>query len=159
MITWLNETLAAAGVTWGDLLRGLTLFVVLFTGSLAVVTWLLIKLPAEYFSESHPRPFMLEHHPVLRWTGLLAKNLLGAVLVVVGIVLSLPGIPGQGILTILLGIMLLDFPGKRQIERKLVGSPRVYAAINRLRARFGKPPLVLDGPLAEAQTQQPSQLG
>ena len=61
-----------------------------------------------------------------------------------GIVLSLPGVPGQGILTILLGIMLLDFPGRRKLEHKLVSRPQVLKTINKLRHRFGKPPLVLD---------------
>jgi hypothetical protein len=72
------------------------------------------------------------------------KNLLGLGLVALGLLLSLPGIPGQGLLTGLIGIMLLDFPGKRRLERKLVGMPRVLAAINRLRHRYGKVPLVLD---------------
>jgi hypothetical protein len=55
-----------------------------------------------------------------------------------------PGVPGQGVLTILLGIMLLDFPGKRALETRIVGRPRVNGAVNALRARFGKPPLILD---------------
>jgi hypothetical protein len=58
--------------------------------------------------------------------------------------LSLPGVPGQGILTILLGIMLLDFPGKRRFEYWLVSRPKIFAAINKLRHRFSKPALVLD---------------
>ena len=61
-----------------------------------------------------------------------------------GIVLSIPGVPGQGLLTILLGIMLLDFPGKSTLERKLLGRPEIVKAINRLRARFDKPSLELD---------------
>jgi UPF0716 family protein affecting phage T7 exclusion len=69
---------------------------------------------------------------------------LGVVLVVLGILMSVPGVPGQGFLTILLGIMLLDFPGKRNLEYKLVSRPQVLNAINKLRHRFGKPSLVLD---------------
>jgi hypothetical protein len=64
---------------------------------------------------------------------------------VVGIVLTLPGVPGQGMLTILLGLMLLDVPGKRRLERRIVGRRRILKAINRLRKRFGRPPLVLGG--------------
>ena len=74
---------------------------------------------------------------------IILKNASGIALVALGFVLSLPGIPGQGLLTILLGVMLLDFPGKRRLERRLVGMPRVFDRVNRLRARFGKPPLVL----------------
>jgi hypothetical protein len=59
-------------------------------------------------------------------------------------VLSLPGVPGQGVLTILLGVMLLDFPGKRGLELKLVSRPKVLNTINRIRHRFDRPPLLLD---------------
>jgi hypothetical protein len=58
--------------------------------------------------------------------------------------MSLPGIPGPGILTILLGLVMMDIPGKRPLETRLVSRPSVLQAINRLRARFDKPPLVLD---------------
>ena len=80
----------------------------------------------------------------LRWAWRIGKNLLGVVLVVAGIIMSIPGVPGQGILTMLLGVMLLDFPGKRPCEQWLVKRRRVRSAIDRVRARFGKPPLVLD---------------
>ena len=59
-----------------------------------------------------------------------------------GILLSLPGVPGQGVLTILLGIMLSDFPGKVRLERKIVSYPKVLQALNKLRERFAKPPLM-----------------
>jgi hypothetical protein len=58
--------------------------------------------------------------------------------------MSIPGVPGQGILTILLGIMLLDLPGKRDLENKLVSRPQVLKTINKLRHKFGKPNLILD---------------
>jgi hypothetical protein len=67
--------------------------------------------------------------------------LLGILLIAVGVVLSVPGIPGQGVLTILLGVMLVDFPGRWKAERWLVSHPGVLAAMNTLRRRFGKPPL------------------
>ena len=62
---------------------------------------------------------------------------------IVGIVLSIPGVPGQGLLTILLGVMLLDFPGKRRLELKIVSRPSVLKTVNSLRSKFGKPKLVL----------------
>jgi len=64
--------------------------------------------------------------------------------VALGVVLSVPGVPGQGLLTILLGIMLLDFPGKRTLERKLLSRPEIVKTINKLRLRFDKPALELD---------------
>ena len=144
MIDWLTETIHGWGLTWGQVLFGVLFSVVTFVLSIAVVTVVLVKLPANYFHSSHDREFLVHRHPVLRAVGIFAKNLLGLLLVGAGIVMSLPGVPGQGILTILLGIMLLDFPGKRALETRIVGRPRVNSAVNALRARFGKPPLLLD---------------
>jgi hypothetical protein len=144
MLEWLSQTLEAWGLTWGQVLVGVLISVVTFVGSIMVVTFVLVKLPANYFHSSHDREFLNDRHPVLRLVGIFLKNLLGLVLVGFGIVMSLPGVPGQGVLTILLGIMLLDFPGKRELEVKLVSRPRVFHAINRLRARFSRPPLLLD---------------
>ena len=127
---------------WSGALFAIT-FVVTFAVSLAVVGVLLVKLPANYFLERHERDLWIDQHPIVRWTGIILKNALGLALVALGVVLSLPGIPGQGLLTILFGVMLLDFPGKRRLERRLIGRPRVLDRVNRLRARFGKPPLVL----------------
>ena len=144
MIDWLTRTIHGWGLTWGQVLFGVLFSVVTFVLSIAVVTVVLVKLPANYFHSSHAREFLVERHPVLRALGIFAKNLLGLVLVFFGVVMSLPGVPGQGVLTILLGIMLLDFPGKRSLETRIVGRPRVNQAVNALRARFGKPPLLLD---------------
>ncbi len=118
-------------------------FVITFTLSLAIVGVLLVRLPATYFLDRHQRELWIDQHPAVRWSGIILKNVLGVGLIALGCVLSLPGVPGQGLLTILLGVMLLDFPGKRRLERRLVGMPHVLDRVNRLRTRFGKPPLVL----------------
>ena len=81
---------------------------------------------------------------MLRVVGVVGKNLLGVVLVIVGVILSLPGVPGQGLLTILLGVMLLDLPGKRRMEQWLVSRPNVLRFVNKLRERYGRPPLVVE---------------
>jgi hypothetical protein len=129
---------------WQGILTAAVIFVVSFVVSLSLVSLVLVKLPSDYFSESSERKFMDNSSQGTRILAILGKNFLGAILVLVGIVLSLPGVPGQGILTILLGVMLLDFPGKRDLERKIVGRQKVRDAIDRLRQKFGKPPLVLD---------------
>jgi hypothetical protein len=61
-----------------------------------------------------------------------------------GFVMALPGVPGQGILTMLIGLTLVDFPGKRSLEQRLVRRPSVRRALDKVRARFGHPPLELD---------------
>ncbi len=123
-----------------------TLFVFSIVGwvvSPIVIPFILVRLPPHYFDERHPRTWMENHHPLLRWIGLVVKNALGLVLLLAGIAMLV--LPGQGILTVLLGIALLDFPGKRQLERKLVGLPRVLRTINKLREKFGRPPLTVCG--------------
>jgi hypothetical protein len=130
-------------VTRQSLLLGVLLFVVSFAISLAVVSFILVKIPPDYFQEDRPQEFWSGRHPVIRMLGMVAKNLLGIVLVALGIVMSVPGVPGQGILTILLGIMLLDFPGRQKLERRIVSQPRVLKNVNKLRHRFGKPELEL----------------
>ena len=144
MLDWLTRLIHGWGLTWGQVLFGVLFSVVAFVVSIAVVTVVLVKLPPNYFHPSHDREFLVHRHPVLRAVGIFAKNLLGLLLVGAGVVMSLPGVPGQGVLTILLGIMLLDFPGKRSLETRIVSRPRVNQAVNALRERFGKPPLMLD---------------
>ena len=131
-------------LSWNKILLGVGLFVVTFTISLAIVSVVMVKIPADYFQKGKPLKILANKPPAIRYLAIFGKNLLGVVLVVVGILLSLPGVPGQGFLTILLGIMLLDFPGKQKLEHKIVSRPQVLNAINKLRARFSKPKLVLD---------------
>ena len=68
-----------------------------------------------------------------------AKNVLGVVLLLAGILMMV--LPGQGIITILVALSLLDFPGRRQLETRLVRQPKVRQAINWIRARAGRPPI------------------
>jgi hypothetical protein len=133
-----------SAITWRDAIIGIVLFVVTFAGSIGLVSLMLVRIPPTYFHSSHDRALWVDRHRAVRWSGMLMKNLIGVVLIILGIIMSLPGVPGQGILTILLGLMLLDAPGKRGLEQKLVKRPRVLQTINQLRRKFDKPPLVLD---------------
>jgi hypothetical protein len=131
-------------ISWRDALIGTLLFLVTFAISLGIVAFIMVKIPHNYFREDYSPEFLSGHHPVIRVIGFVGKNVLGVLLVILGIVMSIPGVPGQGILTILLGVMLLDFPGRRSLELKLVSRPRVFKTINKLRHRYGKPALVVD---------------
>lgn len=132
MLVWLR---AHAG--WIALLSGAT-----FVGSLIAIPLILIALPADYFAldleQRRKRP---PEHPVLRIVRRIVKNVLGALFLMAGLAMLFT--PGQGVLTILVGVILLDLPGKRRLERSLVGRPRVLRAINALRARAKRPPLEL----------------
>lgn len=132
-------------ISWSSFLIGAAIFVASFLINLAIVSFIIVKLPADHFSKSHRTKFWAGRNPVLRVAAVIGKNIAGLLLVALGIVLSIPGVPGQGLLTILLGIMLLDFPGRHRLEQKLLSRPGIVKAINGLRGRFGKPPLELDG--------------
>lgn len=142
MIELLWEYLPA--LTWGNVLIGVAIFLGSFFLNLAIVSVILVKLPANHFSKNRKTKFWDGPHPALHAAKVIGKNIAGVLLVALGIVLSLPGVPGQGLLTILLGIMLLDFPGRDRLEQKLLSKPTIVNTINRLRGRFGKPPLVLN---------------
>ena len=125
-----------------DILSGLVILsIVGFIGSLIAIPFILVRLPPNYFDERHPRKWMENHHPVLRLIGHVLKNVVGFVLLAAGIAMLV--LPGQGILTMLIGISLVDFPGKRQLERKLIGQPAVLNTINKMREKFGQPPLTV----------------
>ncbi len=123
------------------LLKLFVLSIIGFVGSLLAIPFLLVRLPAQYFDERHPRTWMQEYHPVLRWIGLILKNAIGAVFLLAGVAMLF--LPGQGVLTMLIGISLLDFPGKRRLERRIIGLPSVLRTINTLRQQFGRPPFTV----------------
>lgn len=126
------------------LLAWLTLVsVVTFVVSLATLPWLVARIPADYFAhrKRHAAPFK-QHHPVIRLLLLLGKNLLGIILLIGGTVMLF--LPGQGLLTIMMSLLLLDYPGKYALERRIVSQHSVYSGLNWLRARAGAPPLILD---------------
>ena len=108
-------------------------WVLLTAGSLAVVLRVVLALPADYFETDVPAR--------LAWTARrVARNLAGLVLIAVGALLALPGIPGQGVLTMVVGVLLVDFPRRQQLLRGLLRRRGVLPALNRLRSRFGRPP-------------------
>lgn len=117
------------------------LSIVFFIGTLIAIPFILVRLPADYFDIRVPRPWMQDHHPVLRVAGHIVKNAVGALFLFAGFLMLF--LPGQGVLTMVIGISMLDFPGKRKIEAKLIGQPTVLNVINSMRKKCGKPPLVL----------------
>jgi hypothetical protein len=117
------------------------LSVVFFVGSLIAIPFILVRLPTDFFDTRVPRRWMENHHPVLRSLGHLVKNVVGAIFLFAGFLMLF--LPGQGILTMLIGVTMLDFPGKRKLEAKMIGQPAVLSAINSMRQKFGKPPLTI----------------
>jgi hypothetical protein len=108
---------------------------VMFVGSLVGIGWVLVRLPADYFARTlaESQEYRREH-----WAWYLARNVLGFVILIAGIVMLF--MPGQGLLAILVGVLMVDFPGRRTVVRRIIERPGIMSTANRLRARFGRPP-------------------
>jgi hypothetical protein len=109
--------------------------------SLLCASWAVRRLPVDYLLSDHvlDRPRSA--------TGVLLRvlrNGVGVLLLILGLLMLV--LPGQGVLTILAGLSLMDFRGKRRLECRLMLSPRVFALINRFRSRAGQPRLLSPGP-------------
>ena len=142
MLEWLSKFWT--NLTWSEIALGVGLFVLSFGLSIAAIAVVMVKIPENYFSSHYERDFMPDSPFLVRWGAVILKNLLGVILILVGLALSLPGVPGQGLLTILLGLIMLDIPGKRPLEARIIQRPAILSTINNLRAKYNKPPLVLD---------------
>lgn len=140
MWEWLAEFWAS--LTWARVLFGAVLFVVSVSLSLVIVGIVMVKIPANYFSSDYQHDFLPNSSWLTRWGAVVGKNIAGLALVIAGIVMLVG--PGQGILTILIGLILMDIPGKRPLEARLIKRPVILAAVNNFRAKYNKPPLVLD---------------
>lgn len=131
-----RETLLA----WIGSLSFLTLVV-----SAVAVPIVIRRMPHDYFLEtSESTEAIRERHPVLRLLFLILKNLIGGILLLGGLIMLIT--PGQGVLTILIGLMLMNFPGKRRFEIWLIRLGPLNRGINWIRERAGKRPLSLPAP-------------
>ena len=102
----------------------------MFVGSLVAVPIALVRVPPDYFTRAHAR----------RALGVrILRDLLGVLLVVLGIAMLV--LPGQGTLTILVGIGILDLPWKQRLVRRIFRNAKVRHAVDRLREKAGKSPL------------------
>lgn len=117
------------------LLLGISLALLVTT--LIAFPFVIARLPARYFAE-RSRLAPRSRHVVVHWIITAFKNLVGLALVIAGVLLLF--LPGQGVLTLIVGLAIMNYPGKFVIERWLVRRPRVLPALNWLRRRFGAPP-------------------
>lgn len=115
---------------------------VMFVAGIMMLPWLLSRIPRDYFV-THPVPLRAwkESRPVWRWIVLGIRNLIGAVFAIMGIIMFFT--PGQGVLTLLVGVSMMTFPGKRWLELRLIRMKGVLKSINWLRKKNGHEPLEL----------------
>ena len=131
-----------ASLTWSEIAWGLLFTVVTVAVSYGLIIFGMIKIPADYFSSSYVKEINTDKHFSIRWAAFIIKNVIGFLLIIAGIIMLFT--PGPGVPTILLGLVMMDIPGKRPLEAKLINRPMVLSAVNDLRAKYKKPPLVMD---------------
>lgn len=140
LFDWFNS-LIEGWETWQIILAGVGVFAFFGVGGLLIVRAIVIRLPTDYLYPDRHRPEDEgPQNPVARWGLWLFRNILGLVLVVIGTLLSIPGIPGPGILTIAIGVMVMDFPGKRRLECWALSRKWVLEQANRMRVNNGRKP-------------------
>lgn len=135
---WISDNQAL--LTW---LAGAS--VVVFVGTLVAAPIVLLRIPADYFqrgAEARGRSEWSRRHPAAGLALRIARNALGWVLIVAGLAMLV--LPGQGVVVLLLGIALAEFPGKFRLQRWLISRPRVLKPVNRFRVKRGRPPLEID---------------
>jgi hypothetical protein len=123
--SWLEHPV----LVWG--LAGFSVLAVL--ASILLVPRYLASLPSDFL-----RTGEREAHTAMPLR--ILKNVLGILLVVLGVAMLI--LPGQGLLTLLVGVLLVDFPGKQKLVQRGLSRPKVLAVVNKLRAHRHAPPLV-----------------
>jgi hypothetical protein len=127
-----NETL----LWW---LGGTSLF--LLIASAVALPFILARIPADhYVPDDRPLVRPETRFSTLRLIRRIGKNILGAILLLAGLAMLV--LPGQGLLAILVGLMLIDFPGRYRLTKKLLRRPHVSKAVNWVRRKTGAPPLL-----------------
>jgi hypothetical protein len=133
-------------VQWLGLLGILSILT--FIGSLLILPWLILRLSPEYFVR-HRFDVIERHqrHRVLAIIIFVLRNTVGLGLLAAGMAMLV--MPGQGILTMLIGLSFMDFPGKQRLLEKVVQSTRVQQSLNWIRKRGGREDLVFTVEQAE----------
>ena len=114
--------------------------IIIFITSILGISWFVAQIPEDYFLSSKRKPSKWkEQKPILRLAVLFGKNIIGLSLIIGGLLMLV--LPGQGLLTIVTGLLLINYPGKYKLEQKLVSIPSVFRALNWIRVKANKPPL------------------
>ncbi|TDG13416.1 hypothetical protein E2F43_07690 [Seongchinamella unica] len=140
-MAWLEQWLPDI-LLWGTVVSLLSLLALLITAP-----WVVSRLPQDYFSSRHRHPLQ-RSNGIFGWGLSLLKNLLGSLLVTLGFIMLFT--PGQGILVTVVGLLIMNFPGKYRLERALVSRQSVLNGLNWLRRKQSLPPFEAPRPRAEA---------
>ncbi len=136
MLTWVqsHSTLLLTGLG--------VLGVVTFAVSLITLPIIVARLPVDYFVSPRKRslPWRGEH-PLRSTLLVVLRNLLGMFLVFGGLMMLV--LPGQGVLTIVIGLLMIDAPKKRAFQAWLLAWKPVNRGVNWLRRKAHQPEFML----------------
>lgn len=115
--------------------------ILIYVASIVAVPWLVIRIPRDYLLQEPPvSTEWAHHHPAIRLSLNVAKNLIAYMVIAAGVLMLF--LPGQGVLTIIAGLLLADFPGKHRLIRWTLRRPAVLRSVNWLRVRAHREPLL-----------------
>ena len=117
-------------------LATISLFVFIF--SLVSIKWLVALIPTDYFIKKNISKSK-KSYSLLWLMSIIVKNIIGYTLILGGILMLV--LPGQGLFTILMGLILSNYPGKYTIEKRFISIPSILKTINWLRKKSNKPRL------------------
>jgi hypothetical protein len=118
-------------------------FAISILASIVAVPWVIVRLPSDYFCKARPpQPPFAGLPAAIRTPLLVAKNLLGLAVATIGVIFLF--MPGQGLIIILIGVLLLDFPRKKRLERWLISRGPILKIANRVRQHWRREPLQMD---------------
>ena len=102
------------------------------------VVWFIAKLPADFFHQPRHHHHLIDpnRYPNLHFIYKTIRNILGLVLILAGIVMLV--LPGQGVLTIIVGLIIADFPQKERWLQKAITLRSVQKGLNLIRRKLGK---------------------
>jgi len=107
-----------------------------FVLTILILPLVIIRLPSDYFVCEKADGFISLQRKGIRYLLLFLKNLAGSFLLLMGFLMLF--MPGQGILTILAGLSVMNFPGKRKLEIRLVSNDKVMRSLNWIRRKASK---------------------
>ena len=114
---------------------------ILFLSSLLGLSWLISMIPYNYFVDEKRVSFIKMKNPLMWLLIMILKNAIGLALILCGILMLI--LPGQGVLTIITGLIFLDYPGKFRFERLLVKNKLILNSMNWIRRKLDKPDLII----------------
>ena len=120
-------------------LGGLSILILLF--SIVGMGWFIAQIPENYFiHDKRQARHWNEYSSQARIAIMISKNIFGGIMLIGGLFLLI--LPGQGLLTMIIGLLLIDYPGKFRLEQKIISIPSVFRGLNWFRTKAKKPNLL-----------------